>query len=457
MSIVDSLFSWFTLSILAAGALLGAAVASLTWSRRARQARQDFSFSMRKRAAQTEKLRDQFGELQERLRRQDDDLAELAAARRDLASHRVELEQTRATLDDVQRALEAARADANDAESRFATQLESERIDSAARRHNVESELAGARDALLTMQDEGAASRAAALRTIERLETDLDATRAMLHEASEALRAEREAASGMRDELRAQIGAADWERQRVDAELSEERRQWAEKLSAVQPYIATMREQYLLAVAERDAITRELILQRERGEESARALEHSRAEFALALEEEHRAAMALLNRAWSYVQTFPRVPDSWEQPNAGPPAQAEHSRADARHRPDTAGESADRETPIEVERAADRVAAAPLHRSAPTPPPSPAAEEPLPEYDIEAELADAIGDDLDARSFARTRKTRKPVGMMKVGSETVVVCDDGSTWRKSDRGWRQVTPLPGTPAQVREPRIERAG
>ncbi|HSU95350.1 MAG TPA: hypothetical protein VLI43_16700, partial [Gemmatimonadaceae bacterium] len=61
------------------------------------------------------------------------------------------------------------------------------------------------------------------------------------------------------------------------------------------------------------------------------------------------------------------------------------------------------------------------------------------------------------RSFARTRKPRKPVGTVKLGDETVVVCDDGSTWRRTERGWRQVTPLPGTPAQARESRIERAG
>jgi hypothetical protein len=46
---------------------------------------------------------------------------------------------------------------------------------------------------------------------------------------------------------------------------------------------------------------------------------------------------------------------------------------------------------------------------------------------------------------------------VKVGNETLVVCDDGSTWRKTDRGWRQSTPLPGSPVLGREPRIERAG
>jgi hypothetical protein len=79
------------------------------------------------------------------------------------------------------------------------------------------------------------------------------------------------------------------------------------------------------------------------------------------------------------------------------------------------------------------------------------------DYDIEAELADAIADDLDTRSFTRNRKPRKPVGTVRVGNETVVVCDDGSTWRRTERGWRQVAPLPGTPVQLREPRIERAG
>jgi len=84
------------------------------WSRRARQTRQDFSYSMRKRAAQAEKLRDQFGELQEKLRHYDEQGIELTNARRDLAALRVELEHARATLEDTQRDLETARADVSD-------------------------------------------------------------------------------------------------------------------------------------------------------------------------------------------------------------------------------------------------------------------------------------------------------------------------------------------------------
>jgi hypothetical protein len=435
--------NWISLLMAGVGALVGAVIASYVWSRRARQTRQDFSFWMRKRAAQAEKLRDQFGELQERLRQHDEQTVELLAARRDLAALRVALEQARATLEDAQRALDAARADAGDADARFAAQLESERMDSAERRHHVESELGSARDAMLAMQDDLTSARANAQRTIERLETDLDATRAMLNQSSEVLRAEREAAASMREELRAQIASVDWDRQRAEVELQEVRREWADKLAATQPYIATMREQYLLAAAERDAMVKELTIQRERTEETARTVEQTRAEFALALDEEHRTAMELLNRAWSYVQTYPRIPDSW-------------SRLDAREAavpddmPQPSGRRAESETRIEVERAADRVPS-----PAPAAPSAPA--ELQSDYDIEAELADAIAEDLDARSFARNRKARKPIGTVKLGNETVVVCDDGSTWRKSERGWRQVTPLPGTPVLGREPRIERAG
>jgi hypothetical protein len=260
------------------------------------------------------------------------------------------------------------------------------------------------------------------------------------------LRNEREAAASMRDELRAQIASVDWDRQRAETELQEVRRETAEKLAATQPFIATMREQYLLAAAERDAMVKELTAQRQRTEENARTIEATRAEFALALDEEHRTAMELLNRAWSYAQTYPRIPDSW----AGTLARA---GADAREAsiPDDMPQHAPRrteaETRIEVEPQADRApsaaasAAADLHS----------------DYDIEAELADAIAEDLEARSFARNRKPRKPIGTVKLGNETVVVCDDGSTWRKTERGWRQVTPLPGTPVLSREPRIERAG
>jgi hypothetical protein len=263
--------NWISLLTAGVGALVGAAIASFVWSRRARQTRQDFSFSMRKRAAQAEKLRDQFGELQERLRHHDEQTVELLAARRDLAALRVELEQARATLEDAQRALDASRADAGDADARFASQLESERMDSAERRHHVESELGSARDAMLAMQDDLTSARTNAQRTIERLETDLDATRAMLNQSSDVLRAEREAAAAMRDELRAQIASVDWDRQRAEVELQEVRREWADKLAATQPYIATMREQYLLAAAERDAMVKELTIQRDRTEETARS------------------------------------------------------------------------------------------------------------------------------------------------------------------------------------------
>jgi chromosome segregation ATPase len=434
--IVQSLFTSIALSALGVGALLGAAVASLVWYQRARRVRRDYSFTMRRRAAQAEKVREQFSDLKERLRRQEEEMAELVGARQDLASHRVELEQTRATLEDAQRALDAARTDAADAESRFEAQLDSERTESAARRHAVESELSGTRDALVALQEELRASRATAQQTIARLEADLDATRSTLDHSASALRGEREAAAAMREELRTQIGAADRERQRLDAEFQEERRQWADKLAATQPYVASMREQYLLAASERDAMTREIALQRQRMDESARVLEQTRAEFALALDEEHRSSMTLLNRAWSYVQTFPRVPDAWNRPAARATAAPERAHA---HR-----EGADVEARIEVEREADRAVHSHPAPAAPVP-----ADSNPPEYDIEAELADAIADDLEAPSFARTRKTRKPVGTVKVGNETVVVCDDGSTWRRTDRGWRQLPPVPGTPVQLR--------
>jgi len=444
--------SWISLIAAAIGALLGASIASLVWSRRARQTRQDFSYSMRKRAAQSEKLRDQFGELQEKLRHYDEQGIELTNARRDLAALRVELEHARATLEDTQRDLETARADVSDVESRLNAQLESERMESAERRHHVESELASARDAMLTLQDEITSARASAQRTIERLETDLDVTRQLLNQSSEALRSERTAAASLRDELRTRIATIDWDRQRAELELQEVRREMTEKLAATQPYVATMREQYLLAAAERDAMLKELTLQRDRAEENARAAEQSRAEFAAALDEEHRTAMELLNRAWSYVQTFPRIPASWTQAEG-----RSHSAPDDAPPPPPPPRPTEAEARIEVEPRADRARA-----SSPSEATSPTHSDAMhpdvqSDYDIEAELADAIAEDLDTRSFTRTRKPRKPIGTVRLGNETVVVCDDGSTWRRTERGWRQVAPVPGSPTQLREPRIERAG
>ena len=457
MQIGTIVISWISLLAAGIGALVGASIASFVWARRARQTRQDFSYSMRKRAAQSEKLRDQFGELQEKLRHFDEQTIELTNARRDLAALRVELEHARATLDDTQRALETARADVSDVEARLNAQIESERLESAERRHHVESELAIARDGMLSLQDDINAARANAQRTIERLETDLDATRLLLNQSSEALRSEREAAASLRDELRTQIATVDWDRQRAELELQEVRREMAEKLSATQPFVATMREQYLLAAAERDAMLKELTMQRERAEQNARAVEQSRTEFVMALDEEHRTAMELLNRAWSYAQTFPRIPDSWTSaerrsqplPDNVPQPEPEPQRESHQESPPQSRRTAETETRIEVEPQADRVRTAAPGPSMPGDAQS--------DYDIEAELADAIADDLDTRSFTRTRKPRKPIGTVKLGNETVVVCDDGSTWRRTERGWRQVTPLPGTPAQSRESRIERAG
>jgi hypothetical protein len=306
------------------------------------------------------------------------------------------------------------------------------------------------------VQDELNTARASSQRTIDRLETDLDATRLMLNQSSEALRSERETAASLRDELRTQIATVDWDRQRAELELQEVRREMAEKLDATQPFIATMREQYLLAASERDAMLKELTMQRERAETNARAVEQARTEFTLALDEEHRTAMELLNRAWSYAQTFPRIPDSWAsaerrsrplpdnvpEPHPAYPEPRSESQQPHSHR------TAESETRIDVEPHADR---------APSPAAASMPDDVQSDYDIEAELADAIADDLDTRSFTRTRKPRKPIGTVKLGNETVVVCDDGSTWRRTERGWRQVTPLPGTPAQPRESRIERAG
>lgn len=452
MHVGNFVVSWISLIAAGIGALFGALIASLVWSRRARQTRQDFSYSMRKRAAQAEKLRDQFGELQEKLRHYDEQGIELTNARRDLAALRVELEHARATLEDTQRDLETARADVSDVESRLNAQLESERLESAERRHHVESELASARDAMLTLQDELNSARTNAQRTIERLETDLDVTRQLLNQSSEALRTERAAAASLRDELRTQIATIDWDRQRAELELQEVRREMTEKLAATQPYVAMMREQYLLAAAERDAMLKELTLQRDRAEENARAAEQSRTEFAAALDEEHRTAMELLNRAWSYVQTFPRIPESWTRTERrGHPVPEDAPPPPPPPRP------TESETRIDVEPQADRARASGAAEAA-----SPAHADLLPpdvqsDYDIEAELADAIAEDLDTRSFTRTRKPRKPIGTVRVGNETVVVCDDGSTWRRTERGWRQVAPVPGSPVQMREPRIERAG
>ena len=203
-----------------------------------------------------------------------------------------------------------------------------------------------------------------------------------------------------------------------------------------------MREQYLLAASERDAMLKELTMQRERAEQNARAVEQARTEFVMALDEEHRTAMELLNRAWSYAQTFPRIPDSWTGTERGPrplPDNVPQAQPQPEPQPQSQPPSrrpSETETRIEVEPQADRAPSA----TAAVPEPADVQSD----YDIEAELADAIADDLETRSFTRTRKPRKPIGTVKLGNETVVVCDDGSTWRRTERGWRQVTPLPGT-------------
>ena len=259
----------------------------------------------------------------------------------------------------------------------------------------------------------------------------------MLAQSSETLRSEREAGAAMRDELRAQLGTADWDRQRAEAELQEERRIWNEKLAATQPYIATMREQYLLAAAERDAIVKELTAQRERSEESARVIEQTRAEFAVALDEEHRTAMELLDRAWRYVQTYPahsrlvvahraacHVPSRRHDSAARAPRRAGGRRRDGIR-------NAHRGPARRVDRAPPRA-----RKSTHTTTSRPSSRTPLATISTRA-------------PSCATANRDRPIGTVKLGNETVVVCDDGSPWRKGDLGWRQVTPVPGTPVQSR--------
>jgi hypothetical protein len=265
----------------------------------------------------------------------------------------------------------------------------------------------------------------------------------MLAHASEELREERRVLAATREELRGKLAASEQARQQLENELATERREGNEKVAGVQSYIGTLREQYALAAAERDASSREAAMQRQRADDAVAALARARVEFARALDEEHRQAMELLSRAWSYVNDYPRMPDWW-------------SRATLAERP-APRKSEDAETRIEVERDADRVRA----QQAETPPAGapvvpPAARE---HYDIEAELADAVGEDLQ-RAAARTRRARKPVGTVRQNDEVLVVCDDGSVWKKTELGWRESPPIPGSATSAgarRSESIEHAG
>ncbi len=405
------------------GAALGALAIAIVSRLRSVRAQREHTFALRKREGALDRLKARQEEQEERLRRQEEQLAELGAVRTERQALAAELEQARRTVADLQLTLETTRSNSRETELRLGAQLDAERQESAGRRAAADAELAATREATAMLRAELQSARDAAVRTQGRLETDLDSTRAMLQRLSDELREERRVASEMREQLRTRLRQVEEEGQRLEGEIAAERRRAADKVASVQSFIATLREQYALAAAERDAVTREASAQRDRADDARHALDHARAEFARALEEEHRSAMELLARAWTFIHDYPRMPDWWPRV-AGTGAEP----------PDAA--RLETEAPIEVEREPD-VAPPPASESAR-----------VPDYDIEAELADAIALDLERRPGSGRRVARKPIGTIVHDDEKVVICDDGSAWAKRDNGWQQVAPVPGTPGDA---------
>jgi len=440
----------------AIGLIVGAAVAVLTsrmfWVRE----RRDHLFAIRKRDAAIDRLREKLGDPEARARQQEAHQQELSDLRHRQIETASELDRTRRAVDDRQSELEAARQSARELEARYLTQLEAERHEAAMRRAALDTELATARESTITLRAELSAHRETAAKINARLEADVDATRSLLERATADLSEERQASAAMRDELRTRLVESEEKRRRMETEVAAERRRMetelaterrrleddltnerrtaAERIESVRSFIATLREQYGLAAAERDAVSREVHSQRARAEDAVRALDEARADFARALDEEHRDAVKLVSSAWNFVHNYPRIPEWWRR-HTGRTVTPRSTERVAESAPSEASAAMpETEAPINVQRSADASAGRGVDMR-------PA------DYDIETELADAIAEDLRQKQSIPPGRTRRVVSAVKRGDEVLVVCDDGSAWIRNDRGWREVTPVPGTAAQ----------
>lgn len=426
---------------LVVGAAVGALIAALVARVQLVAVRREHAGQLKRRENVIASIKDELDERREQMERQEERLQELDGLRRERAALAGDLEQARKALADAQAALDAARATARETELR----LEAERQEAIARRAASATELAAAQEAVLKLRTELSAAREASSRAEGRLEADLSATRALLERTAQELQQERAAASEARAELTRRVAALEDDRNRLETELSQERRANAEKQASLRSFVSTLREQYALACAERDAAAREAAAQRARADEAEAALERTRAEFAQRLDHEHNESVELISRVWDYVHAYPRLRDRpVHGPPPPPPQAAEPKARPADLPPEPEPEPAPAELPPPPPFASDREVQPERKVVAD----APRAER---EYDIERELAAA-----PARPKQPTTpvtgpiKVRRPVSAMRREHDVLVICDDGSVWTKRPSGWTQEKPIPGSEVDLSE-------
>lgn len=450
---------------LVASAIVGALIATLVVRRQKRVTRHDYLVQLRRREASIERLKSTLKDHAERLRRQDDELRELALVRRERITLGGDLDQARRSNAELQHGLDSARAAARESESRLNRVIETERQDAAVRRAAMAADLAAAQESALSLRAELASARETASRTAARLEADLAATRALLERTTEDLHTDRAASAELRVDLARRVSMLEDERIRLESELARERRESGEKQQVLRSYLGTLREQYALACAERDAASREAELRRTQAEEIALTLDAAREEYGRRLDEDHSDAVTVLAKVWDYVHNYPRLRDRPVTAPAVPLADA----------PPTD------EPPLGEEPASGAAWEPP---APPSPPPAPSAEPAAPppppierevsttpargladgprtsgasaDYDIEVALGDNMPRPEQQPGLpVGTTRVRRPIPAMRRENDVLVICDDGSVWSKRPAGWFQEPAIPGS--EVAPPQVDRQG
>lgn len=459
------------------GAAVGALVATLIVRRRKRVTRRDYLTQLRRREAAIERLKSTLKDHADRLRRQDDELRELALVRRERITLGGDLDQARRTNAELQHALDAARSMARETESRLNLAIETERQEAATRRATMAADLASAQESALSLRAELASARENAARTAARLEADLAATRALLERTTEDLHVDRAASTELRVDLARRVSILEDERIRLESELGRERRESAEKQQALRSFVSTLREQYALACAERDAASREAELRRAQAEEIGRALDAAREEFGRRLDEDHSDAVTVLAKVWDYVHNYPRLRDRPVPPSPAPLADAPPVDEPPAEEPPAAWEPPPPPAPAPTsaepamspaepaspagfaESAESRAPAAPppVEREVSTAPARGLADGPRTSGGLEYDIEVALGDNMPRPEQQPglpmgTTRVRRPVSAMRREHDVLVICDDGSVWSKRPTGWFQEAAIPGSEvAQTQSP------
>ncbi len=437
-----------------------------------------------------------------RIRDLDVQLRELDTVRSTRAALSAELDRTRQALaiatDTANKAEEAARS----AVERLQTENTVEEKTAAADRAIHDAELRSARQAVESMRRELAADRDANVRAMRTVEEERDRTRAALETelaaARSALRRVEAEWVGVQSETAELRHDAEVRRRELEAE----RRNAAAAEASLRAELATMREGVTAIAAEREGLGRELAVQRARAVSAEQTLYQLRADGAARLAAEHRRAMDLVSRIWSYARPGEPAPI----PDADGGRRTDEASAAAPTPPAPTPVVAAPETP-EPEQPVAATAPAPVAPApvapapaAPAPAaPAPAAQPPSQSrpaapvtYDVERPLSQPTagpadlaprpsetladpGDDTPEPAPARATggngrrrlpsapadvaltvhtlppHLRKPVAVLREDGDggALILCNDGSLWELAATGsWREASPVPGSQREV---------